>query len=72
VDKTKIAKMDMETFRQLKEAEEQRDYWRDIAIGLANAGFCEFCDSRAATHLINCPDKDGWHEAFSKLPVEFQ
>ena len=31
MDKTKIAKMDMETFRQLKEAEDERDYWRRLA-----------------------------------------
>lgn len=64
--------MDMETFRQLKEAEEERDYWKDIAIGLANSGFCEFCESRAASHLKHCPDEDGWHRTYSKLPDEFQ
>lgn len=31
IDKTKVAKMDMETFRQLKEAEDERDYWRRLA-----------------------------------------
>jgi hypothetical protein len=31
MDKTRVAKMDMETFRQLKEAEEERDYWRRLA-----------------------------------------
>ena len=49
-----------------------RNYWKDIAIGLANSGFCEFCDSRAATHLEYCPDEDGWHKTYSKLPEEFQ
>jgi hypothetical protein len=34
MDKTKIAKMDMEAFRQLKDAEEQRDKWREIALGM--------------------------------------
>lgn len=31
MDKTKVAIMDMETFRQLKEAEDERDYWRRLA-----------------------------------------
>lgn len=30
----KIAKMDMETFRQLKDAENERDKWKDIALKL--------------------------------------
>jgi hypothetical protein len=72
MDKTKIISMNMLAFRQLKDTEDERDYWKDIAIGLANSGFCEFCESRAATHLINCPDEDGWHRAYSKLPDEFQ
>lgn len=58
--------------RQFKDVEEERDYWKDIATGLANAGFCEFCESRAATHLTYCRDEDGWHRAYSKLPEEFQ
>ena len=31
MDKTRVARMDMETFRQLKEAEDDRDYWRRLA-----------------------------------------
>ena len=31
MDKTRVAKMDMETFRQLKDAEDERDYWRRLA-----------------------------------------
>jgi hypothetical protein len=104
MDKTKIAKMDMEAFRQVKEleadrdkwkdlaksliqvapitnpvtldhvkkVEEELDYWKDIAIGLADSGFCEFCESRAAVHLQYCPDEDGWHRAYDKLPEEFK
>jgi hypothetical protein len=104
MDKTKIAKMDMEAFRQVKELEVDRDKWKDlaksliqvspvtnpatlehvkkleeslalwqeIAIGLANSGFCEFCEGRAATHLEYCPDEDGWHRAYDKLPDEFK
>ena len=34
MDKTKIAKMDMETFRQLREAEDERDRWKEIALRL--------------------------------------
>ena len=62
----------MQEPQRFKDIEEERDYWKDIATGLANSGFCEFCDSRAATHLLNCPDADGWHIAYSKLPEEFQ
>jgi hypothetical protein len=72
MDKTKVISMNMLAFRQLKETEDERDYWKDIAIGLANSGFCEFCESRAATHLVYCPDEDGWHKTYSKLPEEFQ
>ena len=62
----------MEPPREFKDIKEERDYWKDIATGLANSGFCEFCDSRAATHLEYCPDEDGWHRAYGKLPEEFQ
>jgi len=31
MDKTKIAKMDMEAFRQLRDAENERDDWRNLA-----------------------------------------
>ena len=72
MDKTKVISMNMLAFRQLKETEDERDYWKDIAIGLANSGFCEFCEGRAATHLEYCPDEDGWHKTYSKLPEEFQ
>jgi hypothetical protein len=34
MDKTKIAKMDMAAFREMKELEAERDRWRDIANGL--------------------------------------
>ena len=36
MDKSKIAKMDMETFRQLKDAENERDKWKEIATKLTN------------------------------------
>ena len=72
MDKTKVISMNMLAFRQLRDTEEERDYWKDIAIGLANSGFCEFCESRAATQLEYCPDEDGWHKTYSKLPEEFQ
>ncbi len=36
MDKSKIAKMDMETFRQLKDAENERDKWKEIATKLTS------------------------------------
>ena len=50
---------------------EERDYWKGIATGLANAGFCKHCDSYCATELDNCPDKDNWHKYYNQLPEEF-
>ncbi len=34
MDKTKVAKMDMEAFRQLKDAEHERDKWKEMALKL--------------------------------------
>jgi hypothetical protein len=69
MDKTKIAKMDMEAFRQLKDLEADRDKWKQLAIDLATAGFCDYCNSRESGYLEDCPDTQGWHEVWSKVQL---
>lgn len=39
----------------------------DAGLGLAYSSVCEFCDSQAASHLNNCPDKYGWHSAYGQM-----
>lgn len=77
---TKVSRLEAEIIslrRHLANAYEQRDRARDTAalleettdagLDLANSGFCEYCDSQAATELINCPDNDGWHSAYNRM-----
>jgi len=46
VDKSKILKMDKETFNEIKRLEAERDRWREIANGLLKQWCANFGISR--------------------------
>lgn len=48
-----VAKMDMESFRQLREAENERDFWRSLAEGMADC----LDSSTEATRLLEIYNK---------------
>ena len=62
----------MRPTRKTRALTAERDYWKMVALGLSYAGFCEHCDSMAATHLDNCPDKQNWHKYYTQLPEIYQ
>ena len=67
-----IEKGMMELIESLRNAEIVSRYqkrelntWKDIAIHLAYAGYCEYCQSRGASELEGCPDLQKWHTAYN-------
>lgn len=53
--------------QSLNECQIWLQWWRSVAIDLANAGFCEYCDAHCASEMDNCPDTDGWHSAYERV-----
>ena len=67
-----MTEAEMKMVEDLREAEIMSRYykreatlWKDIAVRLANAGFCEYCDDHSASEMDNCLDADGWHKAYN-------
>lgn len=61
---------EMRIVEDLREAEIMSRYykreatlWKDIAVRLAHAGFCAYCD--AHSEMNKCHDPDGWHKAYN-------